>query len=98
MPSTPESVNEGLGIVRELTGGKRAPILFDARSWSGGDPASWVRFISTIENVCVAAAVIVSPPSASTLRSFPEYIDGLVVPFRVFEDENAALEFLHTYL
>lgn len=98
VPSTAESVSRGFEIVRELTKGARAPILFDARSWPRGDPASWVRFISKVEDVCVAAAVVVSPTSEKAMGSFPEYIDGLVIPFRIFEDEDAALESLRSHL
>ena len=96
--STAETVAESLEIVREVTAGGRPPILFDARSWPRGDPASWVRFISMIEDVSVAAAVIVSSESAPAMGSFPSYIDGLVIPFRIFEDEDSALEFLAGYL
>ena len=92
--STTQSVDEGMQAVARLSGGQRVPILFDARSWPKGDPSSWVRFISLVGNVCLAAAVLVSEHSAKALGRFPDFIDDLVVPFRLFDDEAAAIEFL----
>jgi len=96
--STEATVVEGMQIVRELSGDVPVPILFDARSWKGGDPKSWIKFIAMIESVCSAAAIIVAPESPNVMGGFPEAIDGLVLPFRVFPDENAALDFLRQYL
>lgn len=92
--STSATVEEGFGIVQELTGGRRVPILFDARNWPKGDPASWQRFIERIESICVAAAVIVTPASKDAMGAFPPIVDHLLIPFRLFEEEEAALAFL----
>lgn len=92
--STAQSVDENMQVVRKITAGERVPILFDAREWPKGDPASWARFISVVEGVCTAAGVVASPTSEKALGRFPEFIDDLVIPFRVFHDEDAALEFL----
>ena len=94
MPSTADSVGESLRIVNELTGGKRVPILFDSRDWPRGDPASWVRFISMIEAVCLAAGVVANPESVRAMGRFPDFLDDLVIPFKIFEDEEDALSFL----
>jgi len=92
--STAQSVDENMQHVRNISDGRRVPILFDARDWPRGDPSSWARFISIVESVCLAAAVLVNPTSEKALGRFPDLIDDLVVPFRVFKDEDEALAFL----
>ncbi len=96
--STAATVAESFQIVRELTGGSRVPILFDSRDWPKGDPASWSSFISSIESICTAAAVVVNSASAQAMGAFPKLLDDLVIPFRLFPDEEAALSFLRRHL
>jgi hypothetical protein len=49
--STAQSVDENMQHVRNISDGRRVPILFDARDWPRGDPSSWARFISIVESV-----------------------------------------------
>jgi hypothetical protein len=92
--STAESVTESMAVLGELTGGNPRPILFDSRGWPSGDPASWVRFINSIESVCSAAAVIFDEESKPRMGAFPALLDSLMIPFRLFSDEDEAREFL----
>ena len=94
--STRETVTESLKAFGEIGGGRPLPVLFDSRGWPSGDPASWVQFINTIETVCSAAAVIVDSDSEPKLGTFPTLLDSLMIPFRMFIDENEALEFLRS--
>jgi hypothetical protein len=41
---------------------------------------------------------LVNPTSERALGRFPDLIDDLVVPFRVFKDEDEALAFLRQHL
>lgn len=95
--STKETVKESMEALSEVTGGRPVPILFDSRGWPSGDPASWVHFINMIEAVCSAAAVIVDGDSAPRMGSFPGLLDSLMIPFRLFADENEAREFLRSH-
>lgn len=96
--STAHSVDSNFAIFRELTGGKRVPILFDAREWPKGDPGSWSRFIATLESICIAAAVVANPDAVTAMGAFPKLVDDLLIPFRVFDAEEPALAFLRTHL
>ena len=96
--STADTVTESMSVLSELSVGRPAPILFDSRGWPSGDPASWVRFINTIEAVCSAAAVVVDAESAPKMGSFPLLLDSLVIPFQIFSNEEEALAFLHGHL
>jgi hypothetical protein len=96
--STAHSVDRNFAIFRELTGGKRVPILFDSRDWPKGDPASWSHFIAIIESVCTAAAVVANANSVAAMGAFPKVVDELLIPFRVFDAEEPALAFLRSHL
>lgn len=97
VPSTAATVEESLTALRQLLGGTRAPILFDARKWPSGDSASWVRFISLIGEVCVAGAILVDSERPADVGRYPEFLSKLIVPFAVFTTEEDALEFLELH-
>lgn len=92
--STADTSAENLAALRELTGGKQAPILFDVRAWPPAHPSFWHQFIDTVATMCVAGAVIVDGPALDRLGEFPQLIDKLLVPFHVTSDEADALAFL----
>jgi hypothetical protein len=97
MRSTEQSVEHNLRSVAAMTGGKRVPILFHAEKWQSGDAASWRRLIELIESVCSSAAVLMPEADWSKLGRFPELLDSLVIPFRMFSDEAAATAFLRSH-
>lgn len=97
VPSTAQSVEENMRLVHDLTDGKRAPIFFLAEKWQYGDPASWGRLIELIESVCSAAAVLMPEANWPKMGRFPELLDALVMPFRMFSDEAAAMAFLRSH-
>lgn len=96
--STAESVEATFVDVRALTAGSREPILFDARKWPAADPKSWVRFISLIEDICSAAAVVIDPAITGELGRFPQLLNTLIIPFQIFTDEAEAMAFLRKHL
>ena len=98
VPSTQETAAKSLLVVSDLVGGRRAPILFDARQWPMGDGPSWAQFISMIGDVCSAGAVLVDGKASPGIDSFSPAIDSLIIPFRVFTDEDAAVSFLRGHL
>lgn len=96
--STAASVEATIAALRELLGdGRRAPVLFDARRWPSSDTAGWVRFISLIESVCLAGAVLVDPERPADLGQFPEVFSRLLVPFAVFTTEPEAVAYLESH-
>jgi hypothetical protein len=95
--SSDDTVGETMELLADLVAGTPAPIFFDARNWPSGDAPSWARFISRIESVCSAGAVLVDPENPPRLGKYPSLLDALVIPFRVFTDETEAMAFLHTH-
>ena len=51
-----------------------------------------------LEGICVAAAVIANARSAQAMGAFPQLVDSLLIPFRVFTEEEPALDFLRSHL
>ena len=98
VPSTASSVEATITALRELLGeGRRAPVLFDARRWPSSDTAGWVRFISLIESVCVAGAVVIDPERPADLGHYPDFFSRLLVPFGVFTTLDEAVAFLESH-
>lgn len=92
--STAATVEETMTALETLLAGRRAPLLFDARKWPSGDTASWVRFISLVEKVCVAGAILMDAERPAEVGQYPEFLSRLLVPFSVFTSEADALAFL----
>ncbi len=84
--------------VREVTGGAPGPVLADARAGMGWAPDAWGAFISGAAAAFTAIAVLVDPddPDGPDPGSFREVIEKLFMPFRLFTDESAAVEFLRS--
>lgn len=96
--STLGSVEQTFAAVRELVGDDTCPLLFDARQWPGGDPQAWVKVIETLGEMFTAVAMMIDIAATADVGPFPKLIDRLVVPYRIFEDEDAALDFLREQL
>jgi len=65
--STDASVTETIAAAIRLGGGKRHPVLFDARLWPGGDPRGWMSVINQMRTAFNAGAMIVDPGSFEAL-------------------------------
>ena len=92
--STRASVDETLRVARELVGDTRGPMLFDARRWPGGDAEGWASVIASIGELFSTTAMLVSEEMVDEIGPFPDAIDRLVIPFKIFTDESEAKEFL----
>lgn len=76
---------------QELAGRRRVALLMHAQEWPGASPGAWQQFISLLEDLCFAAAVVASPLSEQGMGAFPQVFDDLLIPFRVFDSEEPAL-------
>ncbi len=94
VPSNPDSVGEALEAVKQLAGGRRIPVLFDARRWPGASPEGWSTFVAGVLSVFSAAAVVFDPETDPRLMLRIESMDQLLIPFRAFVDETEAVAFL----
>ena len=92
--STAETVAETLDAITAAFGDELRPLLADARTWVGGDPASWMAFIQRAESMFTAVAVVLDSSPTPDLAQFSPFIDRLLIPFRMFTDTEAAMAFL----
>ena len=95
--STAASVERNFRFAHKLAGGTPVPFLFHAENWPSGDAMSWRRFIDVIESVSSAVAVIMPEADRPKMGRFPELLDALVVPFRMFTEEDDAMAFLRVH-
>ena len=96
--STEETFWEFQDAKRELIGKQRVAMLMHAEEWPKGTPGSWSLFVSALEGMCFAAAVIASPASLQAMGAFPKVFDDMLIPFRVFDSEEPALAFLRDHI
>lgn len=94
--STSESVSHTFDAIQRLAGGTPRPVFFDARSWPGGETLAWITAIERLPEFFTAIAILVDEESRPALGHYPETIDRLVIPLRIFTDRTDALDFLST--
>ncbi len=95
--STDESVTATIEAATRLAGGRRHPVLFDARSWPGGDPRGWLAVINQMRTIFSAGSMIVDPAMLGSLAERFDPLGRLLIPFRVVTNEDEALAFLEPF-
>lgn len=94
--STSESVSRTFDAIQLLAGRTPRPVFFDARSWPGGETPAWITAIERLPKFFTAVAILFDEESRPEVGHYPETIDRLVIPFRMFTDRNDAFGFLST--
>ena len=94
MPSTPETLTATFEAVKRLTSGTPHPVLADARAGISWEIPTWKTFIEGATTSFTAIAVVVDPAGETDPGAFRTIIEKLIMPFRLFTEESAALEFL----
>ncbi|MDJ0954150.1 MAG: hypothetical protein QNJ81_10765 [Acidimicrobiia bacterium] len=95
---TTQLVSDSFDRVRELTQGRRAPGLWDARSIPNFPLSVWTVFVDRIDKVVVALAILVGESGERAMGAFSEVLSSLLIPVRLFDDEAAAIEWLQQFL
>lgn len=94
---TEASFAEALDAIGRLGDGVPRPALWDVRAWQGATPEAWGYLIPRIARLVSAVAMIVRADRDQRVGPFPAAIDRLLIPFRIFIDEQKALEFLRDF-
>lgn len=97
MESTATTVRETFAAARSLLT-RPAPTLFDARNWPKPGSSFWVTFIDLLPSVVSAGAILIDPNGRDDLGGFPGAVNRLMVPFEVFDEEEAATAFLMQFV
>ncbi|MFZ1287979.1 MAG: STAS/SEC14 domain-containing protein [Candidatus Phosphoribacter sp.] len=88
-----EDAVAAVDAVAELTGGRRSPLLVDAREPGGPDRPARAEFLRRGEIVSAVALIVVSPLSR-IMGNFALNLNKPSAPVRLFDDEASALVWL----
>ncbi len=95
---TPQDVASSLDRLDEATGGVRMPGLWDPRSLHHFPAPAWRTLISRLELSLLALAIMTDEQMESALGGFPQAIDSLLIPVRLFRSESEAIEWLAQFV
>jgi hypothetical protein len=86
---------ENMRVARELSGGRRLPLLLDMREARGIDREARAHYASREgEKLWPAVAMLISSPFGVVLGNFFMRVNRPPFPVRIFRDEAAALDWL----
>lgn len=96
LPRTGEMVAEILAGIKSLVGSTPRPIM-----WTPGDahldPRGWQTLIELVGKVAVAVAIVADDAARVRLGAFPGTADALLLPVRIFGEEDEARDWLLTF-
>ncbi len=95
---TAQRISESFDRLEELTQGRRAPGLWDARLVPQFPLSVWTVFVDRIDEVAVALAILVDESGERAMGAFPEVLSSLLIPVRLFDDEAAAIDWLQQFV
>ena len=98
VPRTAESIAQSFDRLAEFLQGKRPPGIWDARSVPNFPLNVWQVFVSRVDSVVVALAILVDEAGEKTMGGFPDAISSMLIPVRLFRDEEGAIEWLRQFI
>lgn len=97
VPSGFDDAVAAIDAMSELTGGRPTPLLVHTTDAGPQDRAARMEFIRR-QDVVAAVALIVGNPLSRMMATFFVNVSRPEVATRLFEDEDAAVDWLTTYL
>lgn len=91
---TVEDVTHFAESARRLLGGRTARLILDARHVPAAQPEAYVRATENVQSFASAVAFVVSETTPHSLKVFQAQIDSFLVPCRLFDDVEAAEEWI----
>ena len=91
---TKEIVEHTFGIAAALTADGPLPWIVDAREMSSAEPRAWVVIAEKLTSITTALAILTTDMTPPALNTWQEMFDSLLVPCRVFADEESAVAWL----
>lgn len=93
-PRTAQNIADSFDRLAALTQGKRLPGLWDARAVPEFSLNLWLVFVTRIEEVAAALAILVNTEAESAFGAFPAAMDSMLIPVRLFREEDKAIDWL----
>ncbi|MDJ0663138.1 MAG: hypothetical protein QNJ75_01175 [Acidimicrobiia bacterium] len=97
-PRTTANIAESFDRLSAVTQGKRFPGLWDARLVPEFPFSVWQVFVDRIDKVVSALAILVDSEADRAFGAFPKAIDSMLIPVRVFQDEDEAIAWLGQFV
>lgn len=94
LPRTMDLMTQALDDLEDFLEEQPRPILWDPRTVLPMRPGAWQAIIERLEKIVVSIAILVDDVKDHRLGSFPEAIDSLLLPVRLFTDEDEARSWL----
>ena len=91
---TAQLLDEAEAACRTIRGGIKRPALWSIRDLRKPKPEAWVKFIQNAPSNLTAIAVVGHPDQLEILGAFPDRMNTMLLPFRLFDDEVPAVEWL----
>ena len=97
VPRTAQNVSDALDQLEHLIGSEPRPGLWDPRAVDRFPPEAWRAMITRLDGSLVALAILIDERGADAFGAFPDAIDALMMPVRVFRDETEAMTWLRQF-
>ena len=97
-PRTAQSNAESFDRLAEVLQGRQPPGLWDARSVPEFPLSVWQVFVNRIDKVVAALAILVDESGERAMGGFPDVMNSMLIPVRLFRDQNAAIEWLRRFV
>lgn len=94
IPRTAESVSAAFDMLYQLVGGKPRPDLCDPRPAHAFPPEAWRTLISRLPESISAFGIVADERVRQGVGAFPDAMNALLIPVRVFDNETDATEWL----
>lgn len=91
---TAQLLDDAEAACRTIRGGIKRPALWSVRDLTKPKPEAWVKFIQNAPNNLTAIAVVGHSDQLAILGAFPDRMNTMLLPFRLFDDVVPALEWL----
>lgn len=93
-PRTARVLSEALDALATVAGGRSRPVLWNPTGTWPLRPDGWQTIVNRAEQTISALAIVISPEDESLLGAFPQAMDSLLIPVRVFHIEAEARAWL----
>jgi hypothetical protein len=76
--------------MESVVGGKARPVLWDPAGTLPLEPDGWQTIVDRLSDMMSALGIVIDEEEAPLLGAFPESINALLIPVRIFDDEATA--------
>jgi hypothetical protein len=93
-PRTAHVLSEAMDAIATVGGGQSRPVLWNPTGTLPLRPDGWQTIVRRAEQTISALAIVIGPEDESLLGAFPQTMDSLLIPVRVFHSETEARAWL----